>query len=189
MASNLFNQQIMKNIAKIFLLLLAVTSCQIAYKEQTITIEDRYTLTLPGFLTKASNLNDDASLQYQNTLREFYTIVIDEDAEEFHDAIYDNNLDELIELNLDGYAQLLISGVENAGIKAAVSETKSDYINGMPARFITARGVVEGIDVFYLFTFTEGANRYYQIVSWTLDKQEAKYKDTMTKIAYSLKEI
>ena len=62
----------MKKITIILLTILTLSSCETSDKEVVITIDDRYTVSLPSFLTKVNNLNIDASLQYQHAGKEFY---------------------------------------------------------------------------------------------------------------------
>ena len=68
------------------LLLLAtlffIISCQENEKTQTIKIKNQYSLDLPESLSLATNLNNEASLQYQYLPEEFYVIVYSREA--FH---------------------------------------------------------------------------------------------------------
>jgi hypothetical protein len=156
---------------------------------QIVTIENKYSISIPSFLTKVSGLNDDASLQYQHAWKELYVIVIDESKEEMQNVLSENNLIGKYSNDIKGYSSLLLNGFEqniNVSKKSKVTET---LVNNMPARLITVSGKVEGIDAFYTIAFIEGKNRYYQIMTWTLASKENEYKDKMNQILYSLKEL
>ncbi|HRW22364.1 MAG TPA: hypothetical protein P5509_10350, partial [Bacteroidales bacterium] len=59
----------------------------------TIQINNLYSIDVPDFLVKTNSLNDEASLQYENTAKEYYVIVIDEAKHDFLEAL-NNELNE-----------------------------------------------------------------------------------------------
>ena len=158
-------------------------------EQQTVTIENKYSVAIPSFLTKASGLNDYASLQYQHAWKEFYVIVIDESKAEMQKALDDNNLTETYTNDIKGYSELLMNGFEKAISVSHKSEIIDTTINNMPARLLTVSGRTEGIDAYYSLAFIQGKERYYQIMAWTLSNKEYEYKDKMNRIMYSLKEL
>lgn len=179
----------MKKTTLILLTLLTLISCETGDKEQNITIGDKYSVSIPSFLTKVNNLNDDASLQYQHAWKEFYVIVIDETIEEMQKALEENQLTDTYNNDIKGYSDLLINGFEQTVSVNRKSEILDTLVNGMPARLLTINGRVEGIDAFYSIAFIQGKKRYYQIMAWTLSNKEYQYKDKMNRIMYSLKEL
>ena len=183
------DRQTMKKITILLLTILSLNSCQSGDEQQTVTIENKYSVAIPSFLTKASGLNDDASLQYQHAWKEFYVIVIDESKAEMHKAFVDNNLTETYTNDIKGYSELLMNGFENAISVSHKSEIIDTTINNMPARLLTVSGRIEGIDAYYSLAFIQGKERYYQIMAWTLSNKEYEYKDKMNRIMYSLKEL
>ncbi|MGL2987732.1 hypothetical protein ACSVH5_09060 [Flavobacterium sp. RSSA_27] len=179
----------MKKITILFLTILSLYSCQLGDEQQIVTIENKYSVVIPSFLTKTSRLNDDASLQYQHAWKEFYVIVIDESKAEFQKALDDNNLTETYTNDIKGYSGLLINGIEMAISVSHKSEIIDTTINNMPAKLITIRGRAEGIDAYYSLAYIQGKERYYQIMAWTLQNKEYEYKDKMNRIIYSFKEL
>lgn len=182
-------QTTMKKITILLLTILSLNSCQSGDEQQTVTIENKYSVAIPSFLTKAKGLNDDASLQYQHAWKEFYVIVIDESKSEMQKALDDNNLSESYSNDIKGYSDLLMNGFEQTISVSNKSEILDTTINNMPARLVTVSGRVEGIDAFYSLAFIQGKDRYYQIMAWTLSSKEYEYKDKMNRIMYSLKEL
>lgn len=180
---------IMKKITILILVILSLNSCQSEDGQQIVTIENRYSIVIPSFLTKARGLNDDASLQYQHTWKEFYVIVIDEPKTEMQKALDDNNLNEIYTNDVKGYSELLLFGFEQALNVSHKSVIVDTLINNMPARLLTINGRVDGVNIFYSLAFIQGSDRYYQIMSWTMARKEEEYKDKMNRIMYSLKEL
>ena len=179
----------MKKITILLLTILSLNSCQSSDDQQTVTIENKYSVAIPSFLTKASGLNDDASLQYQHAWKEFYVIVIDESKAEMQKALDDNNLAETYNNDIKSYSELLMNGFEQAINVSNKSEFIDTTINNMPARLLTLSGRTEGIDGYYSLAFIQGKERYYQILAWTLSSKEYEHKDQMNRIMYSLKEL
>ena len=99
----------MKKTTLILLTILTLISCETGDKEQNITIGDKYSISIPSFLTKVNNLNDDASLQYQHAWKEFYVIVIDETIEEMQKALEENQLTDIYNNDIKGYSDLLVN--------------------------------------------------------------------------------
>lgn len=179
----------MKKLAILMLAVAAVVSCQTDRKDQVVTVKDRYTISLPPFVKETSELNEDASLQYQNTLREFYVVVIDESKAEFEKALSDNDLNDLYPQNIKGYSELLLFSMEQAIEIKSKSVLKDTIINNQPSKILTIKGRVEGTDIFYSIGFVQGVKRYYQIITWTLQNKEKEHAGLMKKIIASFKEI
>jgi len=180
----------MKKINILLLTILFITSCQSGDTEKIVTIESKYSISIPSFLVKASTeLNEDASLQYLHTWKEFYVIVIDESKSEMQKALIDNNLTNEYSNDIEGYSDLLLDGFEDGLSIYNKSDIVDTKINNMPAKLLSISGRIEGVDVYYSLAFIEGKERYYQIMAWTLLNKESKYKAQMNKIMYSLKEL
>ena len=180
----------MKNINILLLTILFITSCQSGDTEKIVTIENKYSISIPSFLVKASTeLNEDASLQYLHTWKEFYVIVIDESKSEMQKALIDNNLTNEYSNDIEGYSDLLLDGFEEGLSIYNKSDIIDTEINNMPAKLLAISGRIEGVDVYYSLAFIEEKERYYQIMAWTLLNKESKYKAQMKKIMNSLKEL
>jgi len=179
----------MKRFIILLIFISGLISCLSDDSLQEITVENRYSISIPSFLKKAHDLNDDASLQYQHIFREFYVIVIDEPKSELKKALDDNNLTEFYSNDIEGYFDLLFNDFEQGVSAFRKSNLIDTLINNMPAKLLTVLGTVEDIDIFYYLAYIEGEKRYYQIMAWTLASREHQYKEKMRKIIYSLKEL
>ena len=172
------------------LLLLAtlffIISCQENEKTQTIKIKNQYSLDLPESLSLATNLNNEASLQYQNVFDDLYVIVIDESKQEINSYMEDNTD---FPPNLNGYTQLLKSGLQTSVTNPIFSETEKKQINGLKSHLISLSGKVDDYEIYYEFAHVEGKNHYYQVFVWTSLEKKNKLSPKMKKIINSFKEL
>lgn len=178
----------MKYLAIVALIFL-FSACQTKKGNQTIEINNQYSLSIPASFSKTSQLNQHASLQYQNIFKELYVIVIDEPKSELYEAISTYELSDIYESNLIGYSDLIWDGFE-AEIEMNYSSDFSDYkINGLSARLINFTGKVEDLEVYYSLAIIEGENDFYQVLAWTLSSFESKNKHTLDSMIYSFEEL
>lgn len=174
---------------KTFLLLLLaalLTSC--GENLHTVTIENRYTLDLPVDYKKVDDLNEEASLQYQNTVKQLYVIVIDEPKTALASALAENSLDDSYTNDLEGYSKLITNGMDTSISIKKMPDFKDSTINGLKARLLSFEGLSSGNRVYWKLAFIEGNNRYYQIMVWTEADSRKKYEDEMAAIINSFKE-
>ncbi len=183
------NLKSMNKICLLFLSVLFLNSCLPGEKDQIISIENKYSLAIPSYLNEVTNLNEDASLQYQNLLRSFYIIVIDETKNEMQKALVVNDLLGVYTNDINGYSELLLNGFEQSVEIDEKSDIIDTLVNNMPAKLLSIKGRIEGMDVFYSIAFIASETKYYQILAWTVASKEDQYKEKMNQIMYTLKEL
>lgn len=148
-----------------------------------------FSLKLPSYLKKGTDLHEDAVVQYQNVIKEFYFIVIQESAEDFHATIEDSELQDDFSADIDGYARFVGERFsENVDEVYKKTELKSITVNGKEGRYFEANAKVGEVEIHYHYGFIRGDTTYYQLLSWTLMNKESKYNDTMLNILQSFKE-
>jgi len=180
----------MKKTLSILSILFVLFACKEDTSTQTITIKKQYSIEIPDFLTAANHLHEDASLQYQNIFKEFYTIIIDESSKEFNEMVTNEpNLTEFYSPDLEGYSNLIIDNMKVTIEDGTYSEFTQTKINGVDAKIISISGTVEDIKVFYHLTFIKGKKQYYQIVNWTELKRKEDHLQSMENISASFKEL
>lgn len=175
--------------AKVIYFLLVVsllTSCK--DKMQTVNSDGDYTMELPLSFTKANDLNDGASLQYQNTFKELYVIVIDEPKTELIKALKKNSLETTYSNDLKGYSELIVDGMDASIAVEKLPDFKDTTINGLNARLLSFEGLTSGNRVYWKLAFIEGNNNYHQIMVWTKAENQKKYEKEMAAIINSFKE-
>jgi hypothetical protein len=178
----------MKKLPILLLAVVAVLLTACESKPETVTIKNKYSVDLPSFLSEsATELNKDASLQYENGAREFYVVVIDESRKEFNDVMASGELG--YGADLDGYSQFLVDDVrETIGDTSTVKPVNAK-INGLDARLASLAGTVEGLNVYWRVGYIQGKKDYYQVLCWTLLENKDKYDAQMGEIIKSFKEV
>lgn len=176
--------------------LLALVGCdQLATQQadktkfKLVKIQDLYQVALPDYMSVSKDLSEEASLQYQNLFKELYVVVLDEPWREFKETfeslgLYDDTLGVL-----DNYTNVQYESItEELTITSDVIR-KSAKINGLPARIIQFDATVEDIDVpiTYYYTFFQGPENVYLMLSWTLQTRREAYQSILEKMARSFK--
>jgi len=155
----------------------------------TIQINNLYSIDVPDFLVKTNSLNDEASLQYENTAKEYYVIVIDEAKHDFLEAL-NNELNEdeayTIEEVLEPYSYLQFTTFAN---EDQYYDFEYIDVNGLNGQQLDITNSFESLNVFYKMACIEGNDNLYFVVTWTLDSYKDKHNDSMQKIIDSFKEI
>ncbi|MBL1280694.1 MAG: hypothetical protein COA33_010495 [Fluviicola sp.] len=150
-----------------------------------------YSIDIPADLTITTSLNDDASLQYNNTYAEKYVIVIDEDKQNFIDVLkslgaYDKDkslADELADIQISSFGEnMTISS------QSKVIETE---INGMDVRLFAFDGYAPSIDqgISYWTGYFVGEENLYTVMIWTLESSKSVYEDEANAMLQSLTEL
>lgn len=170
----------MKKVFALGILFAFLVSCNSDTTYQTVKIKNKYSLELPDFLSEVSTLNEEASLQYQNPLREFYVIVLDEPKSEFPDQE---------SINLENFKAILRDGLETNLTNPKFSRDRDTVINGLKAKLFSLSDSSDNIPIYYQFAYIESENHFYQILTWTLEKRKDQFSDEMNKIIASFKEI
>ncbi|MEL6917111.1 MAG: hypothetical protein AAFO99_05200 [Bacteroidota bacterium] len=146
----------------------------------TVRINDQYSIALPKYMKEATNLNDDASLQYQNIFKEAYVVVIDEPKQDLIDVFkeleeWDDNKS-VVENYRDIQLQFF---TENITVDNQ-SPSRALKINGMDAEIVEIDGKAQDViyDIAYTLGFVEGEKNVYMIMAWTLKDKRKKFKKT-----------
>lgn len=157
----------------------------------TKKVNNLYSIDIPDFMVSTSDLNDEASLQYNNLYKEKYIIVLDEDKDTLiadlkNFELYDDN-QTLIDMFSEAKESFII---DEASVIGEVSR-KSTKINGMAATITEFDSNVAGIPeaVTYYLAFVEGEDHLYTIMAWTLTSRKADFKDEAMKMIESFREL
>lgn len=186
------------------LLIIFICSCESDSKTETIQVDNEHKINLPVFLSKTDTISQVAILEYQNTKKKLYTIVITDTKAEFDDAIHKHTFLDKIYVNdttnpnnqypsnLDGYSNYILDFITKRGISIdVISDLEKTTINGLNARIISITGKADIDSTFYYwkFAFIEDKDKFYQVITWTLKNQENKYSRQMDSIIQSFEKI
>jgi|SRR6478672_5788974 len=166
-------------------IVLFLVSCEKQEDWQTVTIQDKFSINLPTSLTKTNQLAPDALLQYQNTAKELYVVVINDPKRNLYSVLnWDKNEKGL----LDEYSEQAKMGIQQKLINPNFSPLESIHINGLNARKFTVTGIKNNHRGYYEIAYVEGDNDVYQIHIWTKLDNKEKLSDVIKKIINSFKE-
>jgi len=136
-------------------------------------------IDIPEYMTKTYGLNDVAKAQYQNTDKEAYLIIIEEEKEDIKIAGGGfANSKEYFKFFVESF------GIDSIKIMSGEEMNKGKF----PAYQGQIEGFVNGLKLFYLVTIVESPTHFYNIISWTLFERKSDVINDFKKIASSLKE-
>ncbi|MCH9661089.1 MAG: hypothetical protein K0U54_09275 [Bacteroidetes bacterium] len=150
-----------------------------------------YEVDIPKYMKRATDLNTDASMQYQNIFKETYLAIIDEDKADFIDVFkelgqYEDGLSVA-----GNYRKVQMDYFTETMQIISESEPKQVTINGNKAEQVELRAKVPDVDydIYYVLTFIDGRENVYMMMSWTLLEYEKKFSETFLYMADSFKEL
>ncbi len=154
-------------------------------------VNDQYAIRIPHDFSITTSLNEDASLQYNNLSSEKYFIVIDEDKQEFIDAMLESEIYNEDMSVADNFSDIQISGFGSGMTITSQSEVEKTTINGMDARIFSFDAEVPGITIpiSYFTAYVVGEDRIYTLMGWTLESAKDQYKIQVKEIIHSIKEL
>jgi hypothetical protein len=140
-----------------------------------------FRMNIPDYMAKTFDLNDNAALQYQNTQKEAYTIVIEDSKEQLEKLgmKYVSAKDFLEDFAKDFHADKV----------ERVLSTITEF-DLTPMKFAQAELTWKQDDIkfFMIITTVESSTYFYKILCWTIfDNKDTLKKDFLT-IAKSLKD-
>jgi len=142
-------------------------------------------------MSKATSLNEEASLQFQNIFKEAYVIVIDEDKQQFIKTFKELSSYDTTLSVIDNYGSVQLQSVSSRSEVISKEELKNLTINGMNAAATELDAKVEGVSVpiSYFLTFVEGKKKLYFIMGWTLQNKKEAYRADYLQMRKSFKEL
>lgn len=136
---------------------------------QRASVESVYALKVPNYMSPTDDLSEEASLQYQNIIRDVYLMVIDENTAEFEDIFIELDMLDSNLTTLQNYADLQKMSIAETMNVTHESEMRPLNINGYEAVMVQVEGGVPEVntDVTYLLTVLQGKTNLYSILYWT----------------------
>lgn len=165
------------------LLCTSATGCAImtvenfASKESIYKSDDKNeTITAPFAWSNDDDLNEDSILHISNVIDDDYVVVIKDTKD---------SLGEDIELN--DYADLVKSNLENEIKDADSSELKDVEVNGYHAKYFKLAGEYSDTKITYLYYCVETSDSFYQVIGWSSTTGFKDNEDEIKKIMNSFK--
>lgn len=163
----------------------------IAENDEIIVGTGGYKISIPKHMSVSKELNDDASLQYQDIYKELYIIVIDEPKTDFIKTFSDpeyNEYDDKLTPEKN-YRIVQMKSMKEKMTLRGEPGVKKATINGLDAEIVDFTGAVEGVaeDIYYKLAFVEGTKNLYMIMTWTLASDKDKNTEEMDQMIQSFK--
>lgn len=175
----------MKKLFTLTVTLLVLVACSSKIEPpKTISVNELYTLEVSSTLAEIPDLQPNASLQYGNKFKELYIVVLEEPKTTFQESAALSGK----AATLETFEQEVLSHYTGAKNYELVDQINTE-VNGLPARLLSIKAQVQGIDLFYKIGIVEGKDNYYRIISWTLAKYQEAQQQTMQEMIDSFKEI
>lgn len=156
-----------------------------------VEIANLYAMDLPGFMTVATELNDQASLQYSNPYKEKYIIVINESKDEFVEIFKRLGMYDDSKSIVDNFAEQQYNFMKEESVIVWETPMKSIKTHGMELRTKDFDANVAGIPetISYFYGFAEGEENLYTIMAWTSESKKDSFKDEVERMIKSIKEL
>lgn len=158
---------------------------------QTISADSLFEIELPLNMTEKADLNDDASLKYAfigrllDIVYEHYVIVITDTKAEIES--YDLN----VVFDAMSFSQAVVESVVEGydTYEILTTEPAIENINGMDCVIYEIDAALGDVRTYHLLGVFEGEKAFYQVLTWTLLEQKSEFKDNMTHMIYSFREL
>lgn len=158
---------------------------------KTETIENNFQISIPKKMKKASQLNPEASMQFENNNDNTFLVILQEDRSDFLKAYGEAGFLDNTMSDIENYRKLQVDYFVKRLTLLEEGEPDAVKINGNNAAQIefTCQVPTANSNIFYVMTFIEGEDDLYMIISWTISLLEDDHKDTFYAMADSFKEL
>ena len=140
-------------------------------------------ISLPDYMTRTIGLNDDASIQFKNEVKDVAGFVIEDNKEELKLAeMTYSSINEFY----DEFIKEFVKGEEKLQQSKPVSKKSGDisFIEADVSYFDKDAET----EIYYLIGIVETKTAYYKVLSYCSLENKAKFKADFQKILYSLKD-
>ena len=154
------------------LLGLVLFSCKYAYKDELITVNNEFTMTVPDYLSKCDAVKEGATFQYCNHFRNTYVVVFSDKKDKDFQTYYNE--------------QTAI--IKKALYKPMVNDSEAVTISGAKAIHTEIAGKMNDELIYYSLLTIETPTKYYMDCVWTRgEERKLKYGKDIERILYSFK--
>jgi hypothetical protein len=140
-------------------------------------------INLPDYMSKTTGLNDAAIIQFKNSIKDIYCIVLEDTKE-------DLELSQMKFSSINDYYDNFIKDFIIKEKKRSISQPVSQTIGDI--KFIecdaTCYSKDAKMDIYYFVGIVETKNSFYKVYCFGNLESKDKYKTDFQKILYSLKD-
>ena len=144
-------------------------------------------------MNKTDELSKETDLQFMDTFKELYLMVIKESIADFEftleldSATYMKNVKDsssTFAIYSEFITHRMKGNLNTATDSMVIKKTSHD----MPLRIYSLEGEVKNMKIFYQVGFIKGKEQLYQVIIWTQAKRKNLYEGVMRKMIESLEE-
>ncbi|MBI3501498.1 MAG: hypothetical protein HY063_06870 [Bacteroidetes bacterium] len=157
----------------ISVLLLVFFSQSEPQKFTTTIVPDKFSISIPDYLSKTDNIDSSALLQYKNEKEQLFLLVYEK-----HDS---SSLENFFKKFSEGFASKLEHGV--------LINYYPEKINGADALLGNIRGSVGETGVFYKVAAIRAKNSFYKIIIGVSENMKSTYEEDMDEIIRGFKNL
>ena len=140
-----------------------------------------YTVLIPDYMSKTFTLNDNSSMQYMNTSKEAYMIVIEDDKDQLESLA-------MKYLSPREFLVDFLKEFKKDSKKRKVGTYKDFEANNNKLSQVELTWEEDGSGFYMIVTVVETSTHFYNIMCWTISENKDVLKEDFLKIAESLKE-
>lgn len=161
----------------------------------SVTVENRYSIDVPSFLSPTNKLSADAALQYWNKTLDISFQVIDEPKFEFVESIQELREEDPDfgkgETLLDMMSSVCLNTIFDDIDKVEIGNYENTTINGLPAVTLNAfqKRTFFKDALYGSFAFIEGRETLYQVMIFSGGESIEKLADKLERSIKSFKEL
>ncbi|MFA9190060.1 hypothetical protein AAGV28_01650 [Flavobacterium sp. FZUC8N2.13] len=138
---------------------------------------------MPEYMNKTLGLNDVATIQFKNSIKEVYAIVIEDSKEDlsllemYYSSINEFHEDFIKDFLVDEEKRFLSKPILNSKDNINFIEFDASYYDKE-----------NDIEIYYLIGIVESKSHFYKVLYWTNKDNKDKFKADFQKSLYSFKE-
>ena len=144
-------------------------------KFNTVTVQKKFSISIPEYLSKTDGIDANALLQYKNEKEQMFLLV-------YEKADSTNS-------SLEGFfkknSNTFIAGIKHGNL----IEYYPEKINGMDALIGNVRGNVNETGVYYRIAALKAGNSFYKIIIGISENMKSTYEEDMGKIIRGFKKL
>jgi len=142
-------------------------------KFSAITVKDKFSLSIPEYLTKTDSIDGDALVQYENEAEHLFLLAYD----------VSDSLDTPLEIRFAKFSDQLISKIG----EAVLLKYYPTQINGQKAMIGNIRGTVDETRAYYRIVLIESGNLCYELLIGVSDSNRTYFEDDINSIIQSFR--
>lgn len=169
----------MKNLFIVVLISIVIASCTYKNEWHVLSVNNKFSVELPDYMTESKKLRDDAVLQYENRYRNTYIIVLEHEKKGMNLASFDTQV-----------IRPLLTYVD----KGIITDSTNIQVGELNARMNKIMGEMPSGDemdhIYYTHYSIDGKKKFYEICTWTRGpKRLDQYGPDLKRMMDSFKEL